>query len=50
VHYLHFPFDAAQRELFATGPARLVVDHPEYKVWVELTDAQRTELAADFAD
>ena len=50
VHYLHFPFDAAQRELLATGPARLVIDHPEYKVWVELTDAQRAELAGDFAD
>ena len=32
VHYLHFPFDAEQRELLATGPARLVVDHPEYQV------------------
>lgn len=50
VHYLHFPFDAEQRELLATGPARLVVDHPEYEVWVELTDAQRAELAGDFAD
>jgi hypothetical protein len=50
VHYLRFPFDAEQRELLATGPARLVVDHPEYKVWVELDDAQRAELAGDFAD
>jgi hypothetical protein len=50
VHYLRFPFDAEQRELLATGPARLVVDHPEYKVWVELTDAQRAELAGDFTD
>jgi hypothetical protein len=50
VHYLRFPFDASQREQLATGPARMVVDHPEYKVWVELTDAQRAELAGDFAD
>ncbi len=50
VHYLHFPFDAAQRDLLARGPARLVVDHPEYQVEVELTDAQRAELAGDFAD
>jgi hypothetical protein len=50
VHYLRFPFDAEQRELLATGPARLVVDHPEYTVWVELTDAQRAELAGDFDD
>src|SRR4029079_13954745 len=27
VHYLHFPFDAAQRELLATGPARLPPGH-----------------------
>jgi hypothetical protein len=50
VHYLRFPFDATQRELLATGPARLVVDHPEYQVWVELNDVQRAELATDFAD
>ena len=50
VHYLRFPFDAEQRELLASGPARLVVDHPEYTVWVELTDAQRAELAGDFGD
>jgi Protein of unknown function (DUF3501) len=50
VHYLKFPFDAAQRAEFANGSARLVVDHPEYQVWVELNDAQRAELAADFAD
>jgi Protein of unknown function (DUF3501) len=50
VHYLRFPFDASQREQLGTGPARIVVDHPEYKVWVELNDAQRAELAGDFAD
>jgi hypothetical protein len=50
VHYLRFPFHDAQREQLATGPARIVVDHPEYKVWVELNDAQRAELAGDFAD
>jgi hypothetical protein len=50
VHYLRFPFDGSQREQLANGPARIVVDHPEYKVWVELNDAQRAELAGDFAD
>jgi len=50
VHYLRFPFDTSQREQLASGPARLVVDHPEYKVWMELNDAQRAELAGDFAD
>jgi hypothetical protein len=50
VHYLRFPFRAEQRELLATGPARLVVDHPEYQAEVELDDAQRAELAGDFSD
>lgn len=50
VHYLRFPFEPAQRRLLADGPARLVVDHPEYQVWVELNDAQRAELARDFND
>jgi hypothetical protein len=50
VHYLRFPFDAEQRALLASGPARLVVDHPEYQVSVELTDEQRAELAGDFDD
>jgi hypothetical protein len=50
VHYLRFPFTAEQRELLATGPARLVVDHPEYQADVELDDAQRAELVGDFSD
>ena len=50
MHYLGFPFDAQQRAEFASGPARLVIDHPAYQVWVELNDAQRAELAGDFAD
>lgn len=50
VHYLRFPFAAEQRAQLANGPARLVVDHPEYQVWIELTDAQRAELAGDFAE
>jgi hypothetical protein len=50
VHYLGFPFDAQQRAELASGSARLVIDHPAYQVWVELNDAQRAELAGDFAD
>lgn len=50
MHYLGFPFDAQQRAEFASGVARLVIDHPAYQVWVELNDAQRAELAGDFAD
>jgi hypothetical protein len=50
VHYLRFPFSPAQHALLAEGPARLVVDHPEYQVSVELDDAQRAELLRDFED
>jgi Protein of unknown function (DUF3501) len=50
VHYLKFSFDAQQRAQLATGPASLVIDHPEYQARVELTQEQRDELAGDFAD
>ena len=50
VHYLKFPFTPAQRELLASGPARIVVDHPEYHAVAELTDEQRAELARDFTE
>ena len=46
VHYLSFPFDAAAARRAGVGPGAVRVDHPEYQVWVELTDAQRAELAA----
>ncbi len=49
VHYLKFHFTPEQQRAFATGPARIVVDHPEYDVDVELTDEQRDELVGDFA-
>jgi hypothetical protein len=49
VHYLKFPFTSRQQELLAAGPASIVVDHPEYQAVTELGDAQRTELAGDFA-
>lgn len=50
VHYLKFPFTPEQQSAFASGPARLVVDHPEYQASAELTDEQRAELATDFAE
>jgi hypothetical protein len=50
VHYLKFPFDAHQRAQLAFGPAFLVIDHPECQARVELDEAQRDELACDFAD
>ncbi len=50
VHYLKFPFDAHQRAQLAFGPAFLVIDHAAYQARTELTEAQRDELAGDFAD
>jgi hypothetical protein len=50
VHYLKFPFAPAQRKTLADGPARIVIDHPDYHAVAELTDEQRVELARDFAE
>jgi hypothetical protein len=51
VHYLKFRFTPGQQALLAdgaSGPARVMVDHAEYRSTTELTDEQRTELANDF--
>ncbi len=50
VHYLKFPFTRTQRDLLGSGPARIVIDHPEYHAVAELTDEQRAELARDFTE
>ncbi len=50
VHYLKFPFTPEQQAAFASGPAWLVVDHPEYSAAIELSDDQRAELARDFTE
>lgn len=47
VHFLKFRFTPGQVEAFASGPVRVVVDHPAYREEAELSDAQRAELAAD---
>jgi hypothetical protein len=47
VHYLKFRFTPEQIDAFASGPARIVVDHPHYNAVVELTDEQREELLVD---
>jgi len=49
VHYLKFLFTSEQQATFANGPARLVLDHPEYSAAVDLSDEQRAELAGDFS-
>ncbi|HEY4396956.1 MAG TPA: DUF3501 family protein [Acidimicrobiia bacterium] len=47
VHYLKFRFVPEQVDAFAAGPARIVVDHPNYNAVVELTEEQRSELVED---
>lgn len=49
VHYLKFAFSPEQRDAFAGGPVRIVVEHPEYAADVLLDDGQRAELAGDLA-
>ena len=50
VHYLKFRFSLEQIDAFATGPVRIVVDHPNYNAVVELTEEQRSELLGDLRD
>ena len=47
VHYLKFSFTPEQRELLASSPTQLVVDHPEYRAVAQLSDDQRSELVGD---
>jgi hypothetical protein len=50
VHYLKLRFTSEQRAALADGPARLVIDHPNYQACVGLTDEQRAALALDLAE
>ena len=50
VHYVKFPFSPEHVDAFAAGPIRIVVDHPNYDVVVELTEEQRSELLGDLRD
>ncbi len=50
VHYLKFRFTPEQVDAFASGPVRIVVDHPNYDAVVELTEEQRSELVGDLRD
>lgn len=49
VHYLKFALTPAQQRAFGDARVRIVIDHPEYQVDVELTDDQCDELVGDFA-
>ena len=50
VQYVRFHFSDAQREAFVTGasPARLVIDHPNYRHEALVSGAVREELTKDF--
>lgn len=52
VHFLHFPFSAAQIAKFRDPSSKVVVgiDHPNYGHMAILSDAARQALAEDFAD
>jgi hypothetical protein len=50
VHFLKFAFTPDEIEMFASGPAHIVVEHPEYDQDVALTVEQHAALAADLLD
>jgi hypothetical protein len=49
VHYVRFPVPAAARDALRdpASPARIVVDHPNYRAEAEIPPAVRRELLAD---
>jgi len=48
VHYVRFPFTAAQRDRFASGdPLHLRIDHPHYRAEVRIGGATRASLLRD---
>ena len=50
VQYLRFPFDSAAQAAFVAGEkAKLVIDHPNYRVKVPLTPEVQKSLAEDLA-
>jgi Protein of unknown function (DUF3501) len=50
VHYLRFVFTPEQAAAFGRGPARVIVDHPEYGYEVTLDAVQHAALAPDVLD
>jgi len=50
VHFLKFRFAPEDVEMFASGPVRIVVNHPEYDQDVLLTPEQHVQLLADLRD
>lgn len=50
VHFLHFPFTAAQIEKFKTGNDTIILgfDHPQYAHMTSLSDENKATLITDF--
>jgi hypothetical protein len=48
VHFLRFSFTPEQVAAFRTGPVRVRVDHPAYRVEALLDDEHHRELVGDF--
>jgi hypothetical protein len=49
VQYVRFAVPAAQAAALAAGPARIVIDHPNYRHQAELAEPTRQELAQDLS-
>jgi hypothetical protein len=51
VHFVHFPFTAAQIKAFKQPNTQVLIgfDHPEYSHMAVMPEAVRNELASDFA-
>lgn len=51
VHFVHFPFTAAQIKAFKQAGTQVLIgfDHPEYSHMAVVSEAMRNELAGDFA-
>jgi len=51
VHFVHFPFTAAQIQAFKQPNTQVLIgfDHPEYSHMAVMPEAIRNELAGDFA-
>jgi hypothetical protein len=51
VHFIHFPFTAAQIALFRQKDRQVIIgfSHPEYSHMAVLPEEVRNELAGDFA-
>jgi hypothetical protein len=50
VHFLKFRFSDEQIDMFASGPAHVVIDHPDYDYDTVLTEEQHAQLLGDLRD